>query len=230
MNNGDETMNYSELRQKWFAMQPSGRLLGILVFLLILIIGGQGYYIHQLSGGKKTSMDHIVSSTRSNSSFQDLFSIPDSLGLGGWGDPSQDPFAHMQKMHENMNHLFSDDFFGGNGLFPGHMNGFKLNAVPELEVRNEKDQIVVSGKIPGIEQANLNVSVQGRELRISARIQSKEILNDQKNNSGDISQRSNFSSYFERQMTLEHDVNPAGVKTEVNDGVLTINIPRKNHD
>ena len=77
--------------------------------------------------------------------------------------------------------------------------------------------------IPGSEKAEINVDVTDDTLNVRAKIQTNR--RNEKGNSWHRMERSMGS--FERSLTLPGPVDAGAVKTEYEDGVLTIILPKQ---
>ena len=225
--------------KKWRETPRSRRWLGVLILMLIMAVGVQGFFIHRLStameNGRPIDPGSGPQKGRSNPfGFSDPWG-QDLWGQDPWGGWSGDPFEQMKKMREKMDRLFNsgpfsgfnNDPFSGTGLFSSPMDGFGFSSISGFEVRTEDDEVVVTGKIPGADQSSIDVSIQDRQLRIAARTEGSERQTRQDDGLGDMMRQRQFSSRFEKRVTLPEDVDPTGMKTEFEDGVLTVRSPRK---
>ena len=69
----------------------------------------------------------------------------------------------------------------------------------------------------------LDVELDGRQLTISIKTES---LREQTDNNNMYQRRERFSGEFQRSLTLPGDVDKDTIKTEYNNGVLTITLPK----
>jgi HSP20 family protein len=73
--------------------------------------------------------------------------------------------------------------------------------------------------VPGVNREDVNIEVSGNELTISG--ESKERTRE-----GIIRRRTRRVGQFEFRVVLPIEVNPEGVDAKLNDGVLTVRIPK----
>lgn len=193
----------------------------LLITLLAVVIAFQGYFIHQLNG-RVASFDPPPAANPIKPPSPSTTSPFDPWGRQGLGGFSQDPFAEIERMQKEM-----DQWFQGNGFFTRRdpfvslFNGGASGARSDFEIREEADEIVVTGKIPGADESSINVSLNSGTLTISAQTQGTETEEN-----GGSSQRRSFSRRIEKSLTLPGDVDQLGMKTEFEDGVLTVRIPK----
>jgi HSP20 family protein len=122
----------------------------------------------------------------------------------------------MTSLRHEMDRLF-DRFFEPRG------EDFELVGewAPKVDVKENKDSVVVKAEIPGVDQKDLSVALQDQVLTISG---SKNQEKEEKDERYHRVERSYGS--FSRSFRL-----PAGVETEkvtagFKDGVLTITLPK----
>lgn len=92
---------------------------------------------------------------------------------------------------------------------------------PRLDVSENDKQITVTAELPGLEEKDIELEVTNNVLSIKGK---KEIKRDESKDDYHIVERS--SGAFSRSLSLQFDVDPAGVKASFKDGVLTVDIPK----
>ncbi|MBF0371353.1 MAG: Hsp20/alpha crystallin family protein [Magnetococcales bacterium] len=207
-----------------------------MILALVVVIGVQGIFIHRLSTAmeKETPVD---SGPTLNSNRSDPLGFSDPWGKEFWEEFNQAPFERMNTMREEMNRMFNggpfsgfnNDPFFGQGLFSSPMDGFGFSSISGFEIRMEDDEVVVTGKLPGGDKSNVEVTVEDHQLHIAARTDGKKSRTSQHDDLGNMARRSQFSSRFEKRISLPEDMDPAGMRTEFEDGILTVRIPRKSN-
>ena len=90
-----------------------------------------------------------------------------------------------------------------------------------LNVTEEKDQIVVETALPGVNEDDINISVQNNILTISA--ESKQQREDK--DRGWFMREWRYGS-FSRSIALPDEVNADKAEAELDKGILTIKLPR----
>ncbi len=123
----------------------------------------------------------------------------------------------------NVPNLF-EDFFGSD-LFDrlGAMSGG--SNLPSVNIRDQKDRYSIEVAAPGLNKDDFNVEIDEGALTISS---SKEASDEQKE--GDYTRREFNYTAFQRTFTLPDTVKEDDISAEYEDGVLYINIPKKEEE
>ena len=109
-----------------------------------------------------------------------------------------------------------DDFWGTHN----RISNFERSVV-FIDTIEKDDRYVVTADIPGVSKKELDIRVKDGTLIISGERKNK--LDKE-----DISHRSEISyGQFKRSFTLPRDANPSNVEAECVNGVLTVNIFKK---
>ena len=133
-----------------------------------------------------------------------------------------DPFQEMTMMEKQMGQLFRNS-----------MNRFRMNPEygymvkqgdfsPALDLKEEKDNYVVSIDAPGVEKTDIKVDLDGVCLRISG----KRNMTDEKKEGDRLIRRERYSGEFLRMFRLPGPVKEGGAKATLEKGVLTVVIPK----
>jgi HSP20 family protein len=137
------------------------------------------------------------------------FPTPFSPGRGLWG---RDPFLQL---HREVNRLFDDTFRDW-----GEGDQRSLLAAPRLDVHEEGNSLEVSVELPGVEQKDVELSLDQDVLTIRG-----EKRNERKDKQAHITERSYGS--FQRSIQLPFVPKAEEVRADFRDGVLTVSIPRQ---
>lgn len=92
---------------------------------------------------------------------------------------------------------------------------------PALEIREDKDNVVVNVELPGVDRKDVSLTLHDGVLSISGErkpapeVAGEEILRSERN-----------YGRFERQITLAHPLEGDRVKAAYKDGVLTVTLPK----
>jgi HSP20 family protein len=97
----------------------------------------------------------------------------------------------------------------------------ELAFAPEVDVKDEKDQIVVRADIPGVKKEDLAISV--REDVLTLKGERKE---EQEKKGKDYFYSERFYGAFSRTIGLPAAVKADNVKATYKDGVLEIRLPK----
>lgn len=139
-------------------------------------------------------------------------------GHGNW-----DPWLEMHRMQERIDSLFAESWT----RMEAEMAGLEpIVAVPsegEVTLKEEKNDYLVTAKLPGVKEGDLNVSLDGRLLRISAQSQSQE--RDTADN-GQVVREEDYASSIQRAFTLPGPVDASKMQTQFGGGVLRVTIPK----
>jgi HSP20 family protein len=114
-----------------------------------------------------------------------------------------------------MNRLFDDVFRGfDDSLFWG-----RRGAWPSVDVDETEKEYRVTAELPGLEEGDVEVLLQDGLLTLRGE---KKHETESRNRS----YRERFYGRFERQITLDRDVDDSAVKATFKNGVLTVRVPK----
>ncbi|MEO9804749.1 MAG: Hsp20/alpha crystallin family protein [Reichenbachiella sp.] len=108
--------------------------------------------------------------------------------------------------------LFKDDFL------PSYIG----NAVPAVNVSEEKDQFKIEVAAPGMEKGDFKLNLDHNVLTISCEKKKEDEMKDKKYTRREFSYTS-----FRRSFTLPESVNGDKIDAGYNDGILKIKLPKK---
>lgn len=116
----------------------------------------------------------------------------------------------------------ADDFWKEYGIRPAWA-GPDGDAQIKLDVSEDDGAYTVKAEIPGVKKENIEVSVQGNQVAISA-----EVKREQEEKKGKRVVRSEryYGSVY-RAFTLDNEVDDAKAEATCVDGVLTLRLPKK---
>ena len=116
-----------------------------------------------------------------------------------------------------MDRLFDDFFSLSTADF------FDSEWLPAIDMMNDEKNFYVKADVAGIEEKDLNVTVQDNILTISG--ERTEERKETKNNSVILSERKKGS--FSRSLSIPDGVKTENIKAELKNGVLTVTFPRE---
>ena len=119
--------------------------------------------------------------------------------------------SELGQLNERMRRML-DQTFGG-------MLDEPAGWIPAVDIEELEDAYVVEAEVPGVRREDVNIEVSGNELTISGEIKERE-------RKGVIRRRTRRVGRFEFRVALPSEVNPEGVDAKLNDGVLTVRIPK----
>jgi HSP20 family protein len=91
--------------------------------------------------------------------------------------------------------------------------------IPAVDVEETEDAYVLEAEVPGVKREDVNIEVSGNELAITGEIKERE-------RQGILRRRTRRVGQFEFRVSLPGEVNPEGVDAKLNDGVLTVRVPK----
>jgi HSP20 family protein len=121
-----------------------------------------------------------------------------------------DLFQELEGLHEQLGQMM---------LRGGPDGGAAAPWVPAVDIEETEDAWIVEAELPGVRKADLNVDVRAGELAISGEIKERE-------RKGIIRRRTRRAGEFDFHVTLPGDVDPDSVDAQLDDGVLTVRIPK----
>lgn len=139
-------------------------------------------------------------------------------GYGNW-----DPWLEMQRMQERIDGLFADSWARMHAEMAGLPSLSSGPSEGEVTLQEEQNDYLLTAKIPGVKEGDLNVSLDGRLLRISAQRQAQE---EETADNGQVLREESYASSFQRAFTLPGPVDASKMHTQFGDGVLTVTIPK----
>jgi HSP20 family protein len=118
-------------------------------------------------------------------------------------------------LHREVNRLFDDVFraFDDSRVWGGR------SAWPTVDVDETDKEYQVTAELPGLEENDVEVLLQDGVLTVRGE---KKLETESRNRS--YSER--FYGRFERQITLDRDVDESAVKASFKNGVLTVTVPK----
>src|SRR5689334_6750848 len=132
------------------------------------------------------------------------------------------PANALSKKVERFPSLFEDFFKPWNEFLPTSGNWGRTLTTPAVNITETKDYFQVSVGVPGMKKSDFNINVESNMLIISCE---KE---ESKDDSNDQYTRKEYSySSFSRSFTLPEEVNREKIEAVYEDGVLKLNLPKK---
>lgn len=126
-----------------------------------------------------------------------------------------DPFREMLTFRRAMNRMMEDPFFDQGLEWERTMD------VP-LDVEDNEDEFIVKASLPGINPDDLDITYNNNLLTIRGEMKSDQEQKDKNY----IVQERHFGS-FQRSVTLPNTVDADHIQASYQDGVLTLQLPKK---
>jgi HSP20 family protein len=122
-----------------------------------------------------------------------------------------DPIREMEDMRERMDSLF-EQVLGGTPLAGGVWS-------PPVDLEETDDAWVVEADLPGVKKGDVSIEVRDNELAIQGEVKERE-------RSGVLRRRTRRTGQFDYRVTLPGEVDADNVEAQLNDGVLTVRVPK----
>jgi Molecular chaperone (small heat shock protein) len=124
------------------------------------------------------------------------------------------PMEEMVQMQDMLNNMFKERSFGEKWSETGIL-------APLVDVKDEGSDILVTTDLPGVEKSDVDLDVSDNLMTISA----KRSTRSEENEEGYLRRERTYSS-FSRTITLPESVTTEGAKAKLEDGVLTVTLPK----
>jgi len=140
---------------------------------------------------------------------------------GGAVSRYRDPFAEMRaEMDRVFDSFLGRGFFGRPALFG--RGELPATIAPDIDVRENDNEIVLEAELPGIDEKNVEVVVRNGVLALKGEKKSER---DEKKDTYHLIERSYGS--FERSFQLPEGVDEAQIKADFDKGVLRVTVPKR---
>lgn len=133
------------------------------------------------------------------------------------------PYEEIQRMQRDMDRMFNNAFSRFNAS-PDFQHLFRESiTTPEMDVQEDDNKYTVIVNLPGSSKENVSVNLNGQTLTVEGKQKFEKL---DKDSQGNIIYQERRSGSFQRSLTLPGPVKQAGMKTNIDNGVLTITIPK----
>ena len=129
------------------------------------------------------------------------------------------PFRPMS-MFEEMERLF-ENFSTHNWLRPLREHGVFTEGLPQVDVIDQDETILVKAALPGIERDDLEVSTTPQTVTIRATTRKEE-----KQENDEYFRREISSGNYLRTVTLPASIDETNIKAKFRNGMLEITLPK----
>jgi HSP20 family protein len=128
------------------------------------------------------------------------------------GSPARwEPFRELEQLQEQTLELLENAWSG--------RPADGLTWTPPVDIEETEDAWIVEAEIPGVKRQDVNVETRDSELLISGEIKERE-------RTGILRRRTRRVGEFEFRVTLPGGLDPNNVEANVDDGVLSVRIPK----
>jgi len=142
-------------------------------------------------------------------------------GSNTWveSDDNWNPYQELLQVRNRMEQILNDSI----SRLHHNSNTTPFTHIAAIDFKNEVDRYVVTLDVPGADESALNVTLNGRILTVTIKIEGGK---DQSKNGNTLHLHEQFKGEFYRTLTLPGEVNKEKMKTSYNNGILTITLPK----
>jgi HSP20 family protein len=119
------------------------------------------------------------------------------------------------------NHLAHDFWPSACGTGVKSKDATQASRLPRTNVRETEDAYVFTMEMPGLGKKDVEVTVEGDELTVRGQ------RTEEKEDTNGLVRREIRSTRFERTFDLAGAVDPDSIKAKIEEGVLTVTLPKK---
>ncbi|MDT8283105.1 MAG: Hsp20 family protein [Gammaproteobacteria bacterium] len=139
------------------------------------------------------------------------------------------PDEEIQRMQRQMDRIFNHRYNNPRYNRPDNRQDFHYSfrqniSVPEMDMREDQNRYIVQLNIPGAEQKDISINLEGQRLTVTG---TQEYKKQNRDASGQIIFSERRSGRFQRSITLAQPVDKKGMQTRIDNGVLQIMIPKR---
>lgn len=206
-------------------------VLGIILLVAVVAIGVQGYFLHQATARLESlrsgrGLPEVEPPPAAAVAEQQRAEQADRADTAPWPPVPTDMVTELRRLEAEMDRLFQSSFQRiGAGDQPLGGMADVMPFQPLLDVREEAERIVVEVDLPGVDEADLDVTV--RDERLLVLRGERQQTEKKKNAEGKVVLHERRSGRFERQLMLPAAVDAERMVAEREGGVLTIVLPKK---
>ncbi|UCG77604.1 MAG: Hsp20/alpha crystallin family protein [Nitrospirota bacterium] len=133
------------------------------------------------------------------------------------------PFRELSSIRRDMQRLMGDlmEPIQSRELLGWPKNDGETGIVPNLELINKKDKLIVRAELPGIEKEDVELSITDDTLTIKGEVRKSEEIKEDDYYLSEISY-----GKFSRTITVPAEVDGGKAKASMKNGVLEIVFPR----
>jgi len=133
------------------------------------------------------------------------------------------PYAEIERMQRDMDRMFNNAFSRFNNN-PDFQQLFKEStATPAMDVKEDNAKYTVIVDLPGADEKNISVNLDGQQLTVKGE---QDFSQQKKDANGNVVFQERHTGTFQRSITLPEPVKQNGMVTKVDNGVLTITVPK----
>ena len=116
-----------------------------------------------------------------------------------------------------------DDLFRGFFLRPMRMEATDQPVRIKMDVKEDDKSFTVHAEIPGVKKEDIQVSIDGNQVSISAEVKSEK----QEKQGEKVLRSERYYGKVYRAFSLAQDVDQEGARAKYDNGVLELTLPKK---
>jgi HSP20 family protein len=125
----------------------------------------------------------------------------------------RDPFRELDELYARMNHLWEITATGREGA---------ERWVPLADIEETDDAYIIDLELPGVREEDVDIQIDGRELTVTGEIKERE-------RKGILRRRTRKLGEFHYSLVLPGDIDADNIGADLENGVLTIRVPKAQH-
>lgn len=176
------------------------------ILLICCALGLSGAAIVKAESGQQLPIQHQNAQDSAGSAAP-------SIGFGSSFDAFDadwNPFDEMERMQQQMQHMFRNRAFNPAGFSP------------RMDVTEQPGKYVVSLDLPGMDKDKIDIKLTDNLLTVSGERKFEQETQDRQYHRVEQSY-----GYFERSIPVPEDVKPDGISARYEKGVLTLELARQ---
>jgi HSP20 family protein len=127
-----------------------------------------------------------------------------------------EPFGELEQVTQRMRRML-DQTFGGIGWPPLLTDAVGWS--PLVDIEEQDDAYILEAELPGVKREDIDIEVVGNELAITGEVSERE-------RKGTLRRRMRRTGRFEYRVRLPDQVDPAKIQASLDQGVLTVRVPK----
>lgn len=136
----------------------------------------------------------------------------------------REPSYFFENIHEDLNRFLKDTFGDMSYLDKTNLPVFKAFR-PAVEVKEKKDKFQIKIELPNVNKEDIDVELGQNAISIKAESKFEECREDENIHTSEFRY-----GKFSRIIPLTSEINPDEAKSEFKNGVLNIELPKKEED
>lgn len=127
-----------------------------------------------------------------------------------------EPFRGLTTLQDQLNRMFDDPFFRRPA------DSTITTWGPDVDIYEDGDQLVIKADLPDVNERDLDIRIENNMLTIRGERKFEKNIKEE-----NYLRVERSYGAFNRSFTLPNTVNTEGIKAEYKNGVLTLNLPKR---